>query len=104
MTSQVPEPDAFKARVRLNPEAVMSSALDKAQQVRAAADGSGSDLGMAESIGMLAESLLSVLTFLGYGPVSEPKVGPAPGPDGVVCDYGCDAWSISSDCARHRTG
>lgn len=25
----------------------------------------------------------------------------APGPDGVVCGYGCDKWSISSDCPTH---
>jgi hypothetical protein len=25
----------------------------------------------------------------------------APGPDGVVCAHGCDAWSISSDCEQH---
>jgi len=26
----------------------------------------------------------------------------APGPDGVLCAYGCDAWSISDDCDQHR--
>jgi hypothetical protein len=25
----------------------------------------------------------------------------APGPDGVVCADGCDAWSISSNCKQH---
>lgn len=27
----------------------------------------------------------------------------APGPDGIVCGNGCDAWSINSDCPQHRT-
>jgi hypothetical protein len=26
----------------------------------------------------------------------------APGPDGVLCAYGCDTWSVSSECPRHR--
>lgn len=25
----------------------------------------------------------------------------APGPDGVVCEYGCDAWSLDSKCPQH---
>lgn len=25
----------------------------------------------------------------------------APGPDGVVCKRGCDAWSVDPDCPQH---
>lgn len=25
----------------------------------------------------------------------------APGPDGVVCEHGCDAWSVDADCPQH---
>lgn len=32
------------------------------------------------------------------------RFGPnaAPGPDGIVCRWGCDAWSINSRCEQHR--
>ncbi len=27
----------------------------------------------------------------------------APGPDGIICAHGCDAWSISFDCEQHAS-
>lgn len=29
--------------------------------------------------------------------------GQAPGPDGVVCGYHCDAWSVSDQCPIHSS-
>jgi hypothetical protein len=81
MTSQVPEPAAL--------EAMMRGALDKVQQVRAASDESdesGPDLGVTAAIGMLAESVLSVLTFLSYGSQQPVDPQPAIGPIFVIAE------------------
>lgn len=31
-----------------------------------------------------------------------PRAGDAPGPDGVICGWGCDPWTISMECDLHR--
>lgn len=37
------------------------------------------------------------------GVVTQASIGEAPGPDGMICGNGCDAWSVMDTCPRHGT-